>query len=286
MFVDVVCDACWMDVAPEFVGRKGIFSWSAYGDMRNKFVPIWLDERVFRTELEVGPLDEANWRQFSFELPDGLPRALEGTFVAFRWRVEARRPRRVGAERASLPLLLIEAQDVPVVRIETSPIGTWRLLEWRSEHDVGGAGGAVLGQLRRPPPNRPPASRRDPRSRVGAPRSVTGHDLRHDGQRLARRSSPVRVARRRSIRVNPTGSCGELPHPDVSRLQPSGVRRGPPPGRRHRSLRARRSASARSMSRRPRTAASDRGRRSRSGRRDRSIRTSPSSPAAGRGSRS
>jgi hypothetical protein len=140
MFVDVVCDACWMDVAPQFVGRKRIFSWSAYGDMRNKFVPIWLDERVFRTGVEVGPLDDANWRQFSFELPDGLPRALEGTFVAFRWRVEARRARRVGAERASLPLLLIEAQEVPVVRIETSPIGTWRLLEWRSEHDGGGAG--------------------------------------------------------------------------------------------------------------------------------------------------
>jgi hypothetical protein len=139
--VNVSCYACWMDVAPEFVGRKGILSWSAYGDMRNKFVPIWLDEKVFRIETDVGPLEDANWRHFSFEIPDGLPRALEGTFVAFRWRVEARRARRVGAERASLPLLLIEAQNLPVVRVETTPIGTWRLLEWRSEHDVGGTGG-------------------------------------------------------------------------------------------------------------------------------------------------
>ncbi len=30
--------------------------------------------------------------------PEGLPRALEGTFVAFRWRIEARRARRVGAQ--------------------------------------------------------------------------------------------------------------------------------------------------------------------------------------------
>jgi hypothetical protein len=141
VFVDVTCAAHWLDVAPEFVGRKGIFSWSAYGDMRNKFVPIWLDEQVFRTELDVGPLEESNWRQFSFQLPQGLPRALEGTFVAFRWRIGARRARRVGAERASLPLLIIEAQQLPVVRVETSPIGTWRLLEWRSEHDAGGVGG-------------------------------------------------------------------------------------------------------------------------------------------------
>jgi hypothetical protein len=138
VYVDVTCDACWMDVAPEFVGRKGILHWSAYGDMRNKFVPIWLEEKVFRTELDVGPLEESNWRHFSFELPEGLPRALEGTFVAFRWRVEARRPRRVGSEHASVPLLLIEAQELPVVRVETSPIGTWRLLEWRSAHDTGG----------------------------------------------------------------------------------------------------------------------------------------------------
>lgn len=150
--VDVACVACWMDVAPELVGRKGLLNWSAYADIRNKFVPIWLDEEVFRTRVDVGPLDEDNWRAFSLDLPDGLPRALEGTFVAFRWRVEARRSRRVGAEHASLPLLLIEAQELPVVRIETSPIGTWRLLEWRSESDVGGVGGpcSVAYEPRRP----------------------------------------------------------------------------------------------------------------------------------------
>ena len=150
--VDVACDACWMDVAPELVGRKGLFSWSAYGEIRNKFVPIWLDEEVFRTRVDVGPLEDANWRQFSFQLPDGLPRALEGTFVAFRWRVHARRSRRVGAEQASVPLLLVEPPELPVVRVETSPIGTWRLLEWRSEHDVGGSGGgcSVAYEPRRP----------------------------------------------------------------------------------------------------------------------------------------
>ena len=53
---------------------------------------------------------------------------------------------------ASLPLLLVEPQDQPVVRVETSPIGTWRLLEWRSENDVGGSAGpcSVTYEARRP----------------------------------------------------------------------------------------------------------------------------------------
>jgi hypothetical protein len=152
VIVDIRCDVCWMDVAPQFVGRKGLLSWSAVGDMRNRFVPVWLEEELFRDRLDAGPLEDANWRQFSFELPDGLPRALEGTFVAFRWRVEARRERRVGAETASLPLLLIEPQSLPVVRVERGPIGTWRLLEWRSEHDVGGSFGgcSITYEARRP----------------------------------------------------------------------------------------------------------------------------------------
>jgi hypothetical protein len=97
-------------------------------------------------------LQDDNWRQFSFELPAGLPRALEGTFVAFRWRIDARRDRRLGHEHASLPLLVVERQDLPVVRVETSPIGTWRLLEWRAENEVGGSGGpcSVAFEARRP----------------------------------------------------------------------------------------------------------------------------------------
>ena len=76
--------------------------------MRNRFVPVWLEEETFRDHVEVGPLDEANWRQFALAIPEELPRALEGTFVAFRWRLQARRARRVGHELASLPLLLVE----------------------------------------------------------------------------------------------------------------------------------------------------------------------------------
>ena len=150
--VDVRCAACWLDVAPQLVGRKRLLSWSTYGEIRNRHVPIWLDEEVFHATVDLDPLLDANWRHFRFDLPAGLPRALEGTFVAFRWRIEARRARRVGAETASLPLLFVESQNQPVIRVETSPIGRWRLLEWRGEHDTGGSAGpcSIAYESRRP----------------------------------------------------------------------------------------------------------------------------------------
>jgi hypothetical protein len=139
--VRVRCLAAWLDVAPQLLGRKRLLSWSTYGDIRNRAVPIWLDQEVFADNAELEPLEQANWQHFAFELPGELPRALEGTFVAFRWIVEARRSRFVGGDVAALPLLIEEPQTLPVVRVETSPIGTWRLLEWMSESDVGGCVG-------------------------------------------------------------------------------------------------------------------------------------------------
>lgn len=139
--VRVRCLAAWLDVAPQLLGRKRLLSWSTYGDIRNRAVPIWLDQEVFADNAELEPLEQANWQHFAFELPGELPRALEGTFVAFRWIVEARRSRFVGGDVAALPLLIEEPQTLPVVRVETSPIGTWRLLEWMSESDVGGSVG-------------------------------------------------------------------------------------------------------------------------------------------------
>jgi hypothetical protein len=139
--VRVRCLAAWLDVAPQLLGRKRLLSWSTYGDIRNRAVPIWLDQEVFADNAKLEPLEQANWQHFAFELPGELPRALEGTFVAFRWIVEARRSRFVGGDVAALPLLIEEPQTLPVVRVETSPIGTWRLLEWMSESDVGGSVG-------------------------------------------------------------------------------------------------------------------------------------------------
>ncbi len=63
---------------------------------------------------ELGDLAGTNWLHFAIELPPELPRALEGTFVAFRWRVAASRQRRIGHDTASLPLLLLEPRPLPV----------------------------------------------------------------------------------------------------------------------------------------------------------------------------
>jgi hypothetical protein len=139
--VRVRCLAMWLEIAPQLVGREPLLSWSTLGDIRNRAVPIWLDEEAFVDSAEVGVLEQANWQPFAFDLPRELPRAFEGTFVAFRWIVEARRPRLVGGDVAGLPLLILEPLTLPVVRIETTPIGTWRLLEWRSELDIGGSAG-------------------------------------------------------------------------------------------------------------------------------------------------
>jgi len=152
MDVTVRCWASWLDVAPQLVGKKRLLRMDTYWDLRMRSVPIWLEEEVFMERFELGPLDEANWRRFAFHLPGELPRAFEGTFVSFRWRVEARRHRRIGNDRASLPLLLHEQRTSPVVRVETTPIGTWRLLEWKSEGEAGAEAGpcAVVYEERRP----------------------------------------------------------------------------------------------------------------------------------------
>jgi hypothetical protein len=146
------CDAAWLDVAPQLVGQKRFLRLDAYWDLRSRAFPIWLDEGVWAGAREIGNFMDANWQHFDFRIPPELPRAFEGTFVAFRWRVEARRKRLAGWVEASLPLLLRERRTIPVVRMETSPIGSWRLLEWKADAETGGRGAAcsVDYELRRP----------------------------------------------------------------------------------------------------------------------------------------
>ncbi len=149
--VTVSCSAAWLDVAPELVGqsRPGL---TTLWNLRTRALPIWIDEEVWLERWELGELDAANWLHFRIDLPPELPRALEGTFVSFRWRVAARRPRQVGHESTSVPLLLVEPRSVPTVRVETSPLGSWRLLEWKSEAERDASGGpcSVAYDERRP----------------------------------------------------------------------------------------------------------------------------------------
>jgi hypothetical protein len=139
--VSLVLLAAWLDVAPQLVGQKRLLSLTTYWDLRTRGVPIWIEEEAWRAHDELGELGQTNWLQFGLSLPPELPRAFEGTFVSFRFRVKARRERRIGHETASLPLLIREEADIPVVRVETSPLGSWRLLEQRSEAEHDGTAG-------------------------------------------------------------------------------------------------------------------------------------------------
>jgi len=160
--VSVHCQAAWLDLAPELVGQKR-FGVSSYWGLRTRSIPVWLEEEIFSETLELDPLHEANWRHFSLALPNDVPRAFEGTFVAFRYRVEARRARAIGHAETSVPLLLLEPRMIPCVRVETSPIGHWRLLEWRSEWEQPcGGGGCAVGFEERQPEDMPaPTETRD-----------------------------------------------------------------------------------------------------------------------------
>lgn len=146
------CRAAWLDIAPQLVGQKPLLSPSSYWDLRTRAMPVWLDTEIVSATAQLEPLDEVNWRRFSLRVPASAPRAFEGTFVSFRYRIEARRARALGHAEASLPLLLVEQRTIPCVRVETSPLGSWRLLEWRAEGEQGGEGGgcAVRFEERRP----------------------------------------------------------------------------------------------------------------------------------------
>jgi hypothetical protein len=148
----VRCLASWLDVAPQLVGQKRFFRIDTYWELRNRGVPIWIDEEVWLARSELGTLDQANWLHFAVDIPAGLPRAVEATFVSFRWRVEASRKRFLGRDVAAVPLLLLEQRTQPVVRVEESPLGSWRLLEWRAERDADASAGpcAVRYEHRRP----------------------------------------------------------------------------------------------------------------------------------------
>jgi hypothetical protein len=150
--VGVRCVASWLDLPPQLVGQKPFLRFDTYWELRTRAPAIWIDEDVWLAREVIGDLGEANWRPFAMRIPPELPRAFEGTFMAFRWQVVASRPGRIGRETASVPLLLVEPPTRPVVRIETSPIGCWRLLEWSSPDEREGSGGpcSVAYDERRP----------------------------------------------------------------------------------------------------------------------------------------
>lgn len=150
----VTCSAAWLDCAPPPKNQRGMSPGSVLTNllMHGIGIRIWLDEQVWSARADLGELSGQNWLPFAFDLPRELPRAFEGTVVAFRWRVAARRRRAIGHAEVSLPLVLREDRSLPTVRYETTPIGTWRLNDVRSagESDAAGGGCSVRYEDRHP----------------------------------------------------------------------------------------------------------------------------------------
>lgn len=173
IFLSILCQACWLDIAPQAFGQKRLLGLETLWELRARSIPIWIEEEAWLERWELGPLAEGtNWLHFGIDLPPELPRAIEGTFVSFRWRIEAQRARRIGHDTASLPLLIEEPKTEPIVRVESSPLGTWRLLEWKSEQDRDGAAGpcSIAFEDRRPEDMPLPGETRDgERRRLGIP---------------------------------------------------------------------------------------------------------------------
>jgi hypothetical protein len=63
--------------------------------------PLWRNESLWQDELAVECEADRRWHPFAFTIPPGLPTAVEGHIVCWRYEIEARRAVRVGpAERA------------------------------------------------------------------------------------------------------------------------------------------------------------------------------------------
>jgi hypothetical protein len=63
--------------------------------------PLWRSEELWHDSIAVERDPDRSWQPFSFAIPAGLPAAVEGHIVCWRYEVEARRRGRVGrSERA------------------------------------------------------------------------------------------------------------------------------------------------------------------------------------------
>jgi hypothetical protein len=74
----------------------------------------WHETTLWESEVALDPLDAVNWRPFAFEVPPGLPPAVEARTIAWRYEIEARRSRRFALdERAfATPLQYIAVPTV------------------------------------------------------------------------------------------------------------------------------------------------------------------------------
>ncbi|MDX6618877.1 MAG: hypothetical protein QOK36_1263 [Gaiellales bacterium] len=73
---------------------------------RSMRLPRWHERTLWSQEIVLDGLAEAHWAPFGFELPAGLPPAVEARAVAWRYEVEARRPLRLRPDERAIAVPL------------------------------------------------------------------------------------------------------------------------------------------------------------------------------------
>ena len=73
--------------------------------------PLWRNESLWQDELSLDCEPDRRWHPFAFTIPSGLPTAVEGHIVCWRYEIEARRAVRMGpAERAVITPLRFDVE--------------------------------------------------------------------------------------------------------------------------------------------------------------------------------
>jgi hypothetical protein len=77
-------------------------TWRTNFRVRNhRHPPLWRTESLWHDTITVECESDRRWQPFAFAIPPGLPPAVEGYIMCWRYEIEARRQARVGpAERA------------------------------------------------------------------------------------------------------------------------------------------------------------------------------------------
>jgi hypothetical protein len=85
-------------------------AWRTNIRIRNyRYPPLWRTERLWEDETAIELESDRRWYPFQFEIPPGLPPAVEGYIVSWRYEIEASRAVRAWPdERAVITPLRFE----------------------------------------------------------------------------------------------------------------------------------------------------------------------------------
>jgi hypothetical protein len=61
-----------------------------------RFPPLWTTQQLWQEALMIEPEGDRHWHPFRFDFPPGLPLAVEGRAIAWRYTIQARRPVHLG----------------------------------------------------------------------------------------------------------------------------------------------------------------------------------------------